>query len=282
MHALKRISILLVLCLSPLQAWVRANEPATLQQAESLLKDMFCRLANTGNDKDKITLADSIAGLLQQTLLLAGSFDYPFDLIQNLGKISSSDRKLRIYTWNIPAGDGTNTYYGFLQYRTDNTGDGRIYRLTDKRYQITDPLMATLAPDNWYGCLIYEIIEKKQPGVTYYTLLGYNPENLFVSKKVVDLLFFNEQGEPSFGKAIFHVQKNLQCRIIFEYSAKVKMSLAWNERLNMIVFDHLSPSKPSYTGNYQFYGPDLSYDGLRFENGVWEIAEDIDVRNNNK
>jgi len=42
-------------------------------------------------------------------------------------------------------------------------------------------------------------------------------------------------------------------------------------KMNMIIFDHLSPSKPSYTGNYQFYGPDFSYDGLEvlMDIGTW-------------
>jgi len=57
------------------------------------------------------------------------------------------------------------------------------------------------------------------------------------------------------------------------------MSLQWNEKMNMIIFDHLSPSKPSYTGNYQFYGPDFSYDGLEVVNGYWDLVEDIDIRN---
>jgi hypothetical protein len=49
--------------------------------------------------------------------------------------------------------------------------------------------------------------------------------------------------------------------------------------MNMIIFDHLSPSKPSYAGNYQYYGPDFSYDGLKFEQGIWELVENVDIRN---
>jgi hypothetical protein len=30
---------------------------------------------------------------------------------------------------------------------------------------------------------------------------------------------------------------------------------------------------------YQLYGPDLSYDGLKFEKGLWILQRDIDVRN---
>jgi len=47
----------------------------------------------------------------------------------------------------------------------------------------------------------------------------------------------------------------------------------------MIVFDHLSPSKPSLVGVYEFYGPDFSYDGYKFEKGMLELYPDIDIRN---
>jgi hypothetical protein len=213
---------------------------------------------------------------------MPGSFDYPFDQLNTMGKITSLDQKLRIYTWNLPLRDGTNKYYGFLQYKTGNDNEIKIFRLTDKRALITDPAMATLAADNWYGCLIYEIVGEKQSGNTYYTILGYNPENFFVSEKIIDLLWFNDHNEPAFGKAVFQYQKQMQCRILFEYSAKVKMSLRWNDKMNMIVFDHLSPSRPSYSGNYQYYGPDLSFDGLRFEKGLWVTVENLDVRNSNE
>jgi hypothetical protein len=56
------------------------------------------------------------------------------------------------------------------------------------------------------------------------------------------------------------------------------MSLAWNSKMKMIIFDHLAPPNSSYTGNYAYYGPDFSYDGFRFEEGKWELVEKVDVR----
>ena len=50
------------------------------------------------------------------------------------------------------------------------------------------------------------------------------------------------------------------------------MMLRYDDKLKMIVFDHLSPSKPSYEGKYQYYGPDFSYDGLIFEKGKCKIS----------
>lgn len=282
MYLLKRFGLFLFLYQVFLPVSAFNPVPLTLQQSETKLKVLFTGLTSGHTEQEKSATADSIANLLNTTLQLPGSFEYAFQTLSALGKVTSPDQHLRIFTWNVPSGDGTNTYYGLLQFRTGNDDAIRVYRLTDARSSISDPAMATLTRENWYGCLIYEIVEKKQAGITWYTLLGYNPENLFISKKVIDLLWFNELHEPAFGKPVFHYQKRMQCRIVFEYSAKVTMSLQWNDKMDMIVYDHLSPAKPSYEGNYQFYGPDLSFDGLRFVKGIWESVEDIDVRNSNQ
>lgn len=250
-----------------------------LAESELQLKTLFSRIPQSASETQKLVLSDSIAYLLHQALLLPGSFEYPFNQLNMLGKVTSGDKKVRIYTWNLPHADGTNSYYGFLQQTSGRNTPINVIRLTDQRTTITEPTTTELSADNWYGCLVYSIIEHAVSGKTWYTLLGYNPADLFIAEKIVDLLWFDEQQNPVFGKAVFHYQNKLQHRIIFKYSAKVSMSLLWNEKMNMIIFDHLSPSRPSYAGNYQHYGPDFSYDGLRFEKGIWESAEDVDVRN---
>ena len=57
------------------------------------------------------------------------------------------------------------------------------------------------------------------------------------------------------------------------------MALLFDDRVNMIVFDHLSPSESSFKGQYQYYGPDGSYDVLRFKRGKWFYKSDFDIRN---
>ena len=66
-----------------------------------------------------------------------------------------------------------------------------------------------------------------------------------------------------------------------EFSAELAMTLRYNPELKQIVFDHLTPLHPLYTGYFQFYGPDGSYDGLKFIEGIWVFEEDVDARNIN-
>jgi hypothetical protein len=279
MNSARQIRITFWLCLFFITIPVTAQEQNDLQQSELRLKELFTNISLLHSDVERRTLADSLAKLFHTTLQLPGSFNYPFDLLTSMGKVKSDDQKLRIYTWNIPDKSGTHTFYGFLQYKSAKNSDISLWRLTDLRSLITEPSAATLGTDNWYGCLIYGIVKKDFEGIPGYTLLGFTPENLFTSRKIIDILWFKDPMEPVFGKAVFRCHDRLQSRILFQYSAKVSMSLQWNEKINMIIFDHLSPSKPSYAGNYQYYGPDFSYDGLKFEQGIWELVENVDIRN---
>ena len=68
-------------------------------------------------------------------------------------------------------------------------------------------------------------------------------------------------------------------RIVFEFSARAVFTLRYIAEQQMIIFDHLSPAKPEYLGDFQFYGPDSSFDGFKLENGKWIYVRDLDLRN---
>jgi hypothetical protein len=279
MRSVKKALAILLACILYLISLQAAGNPESLARAEIQIERLFTRMAASTVDSDRKSINDSIVRLMEVTLKISGSMDYPFTSLAKMGKISSTDARIRIYTWNLPWTDGTNTYYGFLQYKTNNQGETRQAFLNDRSAEIPDASKGILSPSQWYGMLIYEIVEAKDGGNVYYTLLGLDNQDLFVSCKIADVLYFNNQNEPVFGKPIFYYQNKLMCRVVFQYSAKVKMSLKWNSKMKMIIFDHLAPPGSSYTGNYAYYGPDFSYDGLQFKDGRWEYVEKVDVRN---
>lgn len=206
------------------------------------------------------------------------SFSYSFDSLKHVGKIESGDKKFRIYTWNLSLTGGYQKYFGLIQLMKDNNSV-EVIELYDNRKSIRDPLNDILTKDTWYGALYYSIIPRTNNGVTQYILLGLDFNNLFSSKKVIDVLSFDEKGLPIFGSPVFRVFDNRVSRIIFEYSARASMTVKYIDEAETIVFDHLSPSRPDYTGNYQFYGPDFTFDGFRYEKGEWIYHQNIDVRN---
>ena len=264
----------------------QAQPSDSLPSWEAGLEDLFGQVSSAGNNVEKENLCDSISGLFDTLLKRPASFHFPFDSLRTLGKVYSPDGKLRFYTWNLAYGDGTNRFYGMLQFLPGEDADPLVYRLNDGGEDAADILHAVLDAGHWDGSLVYEIAQAETMDTTFYIVLGYAPLNLFVSEKTIDVLYFKEGTgadpdvmQPVFGRPFFQVGDDLQCRVVFIYSAQAQMTLHWNDRAEMIVFDHLSPVNPSYTGNYQFYGPDFSYDGYVFSNGFWRLVEDIDIRN---
>ena len=129
------------------------------------------------------------------------------------------------------------------------------------------------------SALYYQTVVKKAGKSVYYALLGIDLNDLFTCKRVIDVLYFDEQGMPHFGAPIFDNGKKKFSRVVFEYSAKATMTMRYNPESDMIVFDHLSPSEPQYSNDFRYYGPDFSYDGFKFEKGRWFLYSDLDMRN---
>jgi hypothetical protein len=234
-------------------------------------------VVNEDNNTLKSDYNEKFERYFNHVLEQDGSFDYPFDSLKNVGKLKSSDNILRIFTWNLPLAGGYHKYFGFIQVNRE--GNISLFRLEDKRSEVKDQQNEILYPSKWYGALYYHIETTTGNGKTWYTLLGYDFNNLFTTKRVIEVVSITESGTPELGASIFNVRNQTLSRVIFEHSARVKMMLRYDNKMDMIVFDHLSPSRNDLAGNYQFYGPDFTYDGFRFEDGQWQYYSNIDLRN---
>jgi hypothetical protein len=205
------------------------------------------------------------------------SMDSSFDKLKNIGFVSNPSRTVRVITWNIPQPAGKQVYFGFIQLRMAN--GFKIYELNDSRQLISNPQMDVTNASKWYGALYYHLIEQQSGSRTLFTLLGVEMNNIFSTRRVIECFWFDEKGQLVLGAPVFRINTQVINRVIFEYSARVSMVLRYQADVGMIIFDHLSPMRPEYAGNYQFYGPDFSYDAFRFQKGFWEYVADIDVRN---
>ena len=252
--------------------------PATGQddpaRAEQRIAQLFEKIRTTEDDAVKISLNDSVRILFREVLPRKEAFLYPFDSLKYTGKLYPPDSTFRIINWNLSFSDGTYRYYGFICQK-----NGTVTELQDHSADIEHPLDTILTPAGWYGALYYRILENKWRNHTWYTLLGIDLHNALATRKVIDVLTFGRHGEIRFGAPIFDMGDSLLTRVIFEFNAQVAMLLHYDEGMEMIVFDHLSPARPDYEGLYQFYGPDSSYDGFFFFKGRWHLRKDLDVRN---
>jgi len=212
-------------------------------------------------------------------LKINGSFNYGFDSLKRISVLKASDNSFRIITWFIPLNDGSYRYYGTIQMATTN-GSLKLFPLNDATSSLDDPNAIT-DNKNWFGARYYEIvpivINGKPP---YFILLGWKGNNQKTSKKVIEVLSF-DKNLPVFGKNIFETSKNsaLKNRVIFEYSKQNAMTLIWDKKVNMIVFDHLAPYEPKMAGNFEFYGSDLSFDAYKVTWGKLSLSENVPLKN---
>lgn len=261
-----------------------------INDKENNLKILFDSLFYRDNvkflrtDSEKIILNDTIQKLFYSLLLEENSFNNNFDSLKHIGKLISKDNLCRIITWNLKFSNGSFKYYGYVQYYNKKRNNIQTFILTDKSDSITNPETAVLSYFSWYGALYYSIYNYSLKGKNYYVLFGWDGNNYYTNKKIIDILTFNNNGKPIFGKSVFKIGNKsdsyrIQKRLIFEFTIKATMTCKYNEAVNAIVFDHLSPENKSKTGQYQFYGPDGTFDGLRLEQGKWVLVPDIYVTN---
>ncbi|GAB4298716.1 MAG: hypothetical protein Kow0068_22510 [Marinilabiliales bacterium] len=225
--------------------------------------------------KDKIN--NQIIEIFDDILYQPGAFDYNFDSLNKVGKIVSFDKKLKILSWNIQYSNGGYKYFAYMLYKYNKKKTHTVYKLIDKTELNNTILHQVLFDTNWYGALYYNIIDVKSNGRNYYTLLGWDGNDYYSTKKVIDVVYFKKRGGLFIGKEIFVSDTLTTSRVIFEYSEKSVMSLNYNEDLGMIVFDYLVPPSSIYVGKYQFYGPDGTYEAFAFERGKWYRYSNIDI-----
>ena len=258
-----------------------AQQKLTIEQYEDSINNQYTRLISTANDSIKLDINNSITKLFKEVLENLKSFSYPFEKLKNISKLASGDGYVRIINWNLPLQNGEFIYYGFVQHLNTNKKELTLYQLIDQSGIIQNPENTELSEKNWFGALYYKILTTMSGKTTYYTLLGWDGNNNFTNKKLIENFYFNDKSMV-FGPPIIKVEQSIQNRLIFEYSKQAKMMLRYDEKLDIIVWDHLAPSQPKFVGQYMYYGPDLSQDGIQFINGNWVLKPNLDLRNMGK
>jgi hypothetical protein len=255
------------------------NAQTDYERIGTSLENQFNKLAVSEDDTEKRVFNDSIIILIQQYIDKDSVFYHRFGNTKYLGQITSPDSLVKILTWNVALSEGMQNYYCYLLTRSSKKNRIISHELsvisgTDKIRKDT-----TYSQADWYGSLYYDIRPFQVNDEKYYILLGIDFKDIFLTRKVIDIVKLNDGNKLVFGKLCFDDGKKLSYREVFEYSSRASMTLRFNSD-NEIIFDHLSPFSPEYKDNFQYYGPDFSYDSYAFEKGQWKLKQDIDIRNN--
>lgn len=255
-----------------------SQEPVTMDliRAESELADLFTRLYSDNLSETEPLLA-RIREIMTEVLAHDGAMDFPWEKLNMIGVVPSDDGMLRIFTWHVMEDMDHYRYFGYIQVLSGRDKI-RVYELRDNLKAQRNIQKLRQSTEDWYGKLYYKIITENYKRKPVYTLLGMDFNDSRSTIKSVETMTI-QRNKPQFLQDLFFNGRDRIDRLLLEYSSQVTISVRYDPRIRMITFDHLVPFHPVYNGNYEFYGPDGSYDGLQFEAGSWIYREDIDVRN---
>lgn len=263
--------VLILICLS---AFVQSKASGkdtiyrdSIRNIEYQLEGLSHRIINGDDLEERITSCYYFIQTLKKALKIPTSFEYDFKLLKTVSVIKPKDEKFRIFTWNLLLDSGRYMYFGALQM---NEKDSLVlFGLYDSSDRLKDPLFKTVDHKNWVGCLYYQIHGYKYKKKKYYLLFGWDGEDAKTNKKIIDILWFNDKGEPQFGAPVFEVNEDFQHRLVFEFADRAVMLCRYEEQMNQIVYAHLVPTSPLLKGDYAYYLPDGTYDFLDFKKGFW-------------
>lgn len=230
------------------------------------------------SDSVKLDANAQFINYMQQALADSSSFEQPFSDLANISILTDAQKSFRIFTWLVVTSTGYQPM-GLVQVKEGKRGKSDVTRLENLQEETKSLNYRTLSADKWVGVVYYDMIEVNYKKEKYYVLLGFTGNNGITHKKVIDVLSFSGR-TPKFGKPVFlDENERMQSRVVFEYAAMAKMSLKQDAKGKTIAFDHLAPSDLALKDQYQFYGPDFTYDSYSLSKGKWYLKTNIDLRN---
>ncbi|MCX6295725.1 MAG: hypothetical protein NTX97_06600 [Bacteroidetes bacterium] len=260
----------------------------TQSKLKPLIKELYSPKVNS---EEQNKLNKELLREFEDAINIPETFNYGFDsLKKDIGILISPDKTFRIIHWNIAKSDGTFEYYGFIQskhieikkaglFRTSKTETMQLFPLIDRSSEIKNPENAITDNKKWFGALYSKIIVKETKSKTYYTLLGWDGNDKFSQKKIIEVLTFDANGTPRFGADIFNFDKKFPKRVIFEFSSTCNLSVRYSNKKDSIIFGHLAPTQPQFEGQFQYYCSDMSFDGFGFKKGKWNYGADVKAVN---
>ncbi len=236
------------------------------------------RLIITGKDAATRFNADSAftRGFVK-ALLIKNSFEFPFDSLQSIAKVYPADSSFRIFTWQLVINENFVVQHGAIQMKTAD-GSLKLFPLIDKSAVIQNNRDTIADNLSWVGAVYYKMVQTEYKNKKYYTLLGFDDNNIRTDKRVIEVLSF-ENGKPIFGGHYFvfensNVYTRDPGRVIMEFKKETSPRLTFDKDLNMIVMEHLVSETGEASKKYTLV-PDGDYEGFKWVNGKWVYVSKI-------
>lgn len=242
----------------------------TWEQYDEELSTMGKIILTDTNSTERKAAVEHVNDLFNTLLQDPATFKKKFVKSDFFSVLYPTDSSFRILTGQHFIKDEEYRYYGGIQ-----KASGGFIPFTDRSYENFSEGITNeeLRADEWQGALYYRLFDCKLKGDKYYLLLGYNAHSFFNKQKVIEVLSFDQDGRPLFGKDVFIRDStdygDDRLRYIYTYSADVAMKLNYDNEEKMIVLDHLIPMREIFVGQGDTYVPDGTYEGFKYKRGRW-------------
>ena len=248
-----------------------------LQEKEDSLKTIGVDILYGKSEIARMQADSQFTRILVRALQIKNSINYPFDSLITISKISPQDKSFKIFTWQLVINDDLVRNHGAIQMRTKD-GSLKLFPLIDKSSIIQKPQDTITNNTAWIGALYYKMIEKKAFGKTYYTLLGFDENDIKSTKKLIEILTFKD-GSPVFGGGNFSFPGDVAlrsgvARYIMEFKKDASPRLVYDAEMDMIVFEHLISETGEPDKKYT-YIPDGDYEAMKWKDGKWVYIEKL-------
>ncbi len=185
---------------------------------EDSLINLRDQVMNGASETERLSRNEDFMYLLENVLQEEGSFKFAWDSVKNFSVIASPDKLFKIFTWYIIKDDYSYENFGLMQVYSSTRKHYMVIPLYDKRYSIDYPKSYVGNHNRWYGAVYYKVIPVESGDKTYYTLLGWNGNDLFTNEKIIEVLHFKNDMTPVFGANIFKKYTEKCNRVIISYS----------------------------------------------------------------
>lgn len=256
---------------------ISSSDKKGFQKKEDSLKILAMQIVQGKTDAERFNADSQFTKLFVRALKINNSFYYPFDSLVTISKLTPPDSSFKIFTWQMVVNEYVTRQHGAIQMNMPD-GSLKLFPLIDKS-AVTVNKEDTIGNNfAWMGAVYYKLIEKKAFGENYYTLLGYDENNLNSNKKVIEILTFQD-GQPIFGGGNFSFQDNSvikksRARYVMEYKKDASPRLTYDPDMDMIIYEHLISETGEPNKKYT-YIPDGDYEGLKWTDGKWAHIEKV-------
>jgi len=265
------VLFLLMLAVSATAQTVTGSDLRLIKRKEDSLKLLAKNVIVEPETAERMRADSQFVRTLVRALQIKNSFYYPFDSVLGIGKVYAPDSAFRIFSWSLTYDESYTRQRAAIQMRTKD-GSLKLFPLRDYSEFTDKPIDSVRNRNNWIGAVYYNIIKNDYNGKPYYTLFGFDDYSIRSNKKCIDVLSFDEAGQPQFG-ADFTFDKDSekrdpQKRFYIEYKKDASTFVNYDPDLKLIIVDHLisetnEPDKP-YT-----YIPDGDQEGFAWKSGKW-------------